>query len=577
MKKIFKSIFQCFLFLIDIKTGNKKPWNIVICHYKMLQQLHIHNYAIIDSIEINFSNHLNIITGETGAGKSILMGALSLILGERADTSVLLDKEKKCFIEGIFKTHHTAVKEFLQKNDLDSEEEILIRREISSNGKSRAFINDTPVTLNQLKQLTSLLVDLHQQFDTLELNNNDFQREVIDALAGNGKLIEQYQSIFKNYRSVLKELEKLSNEQAIANKEFDYNQFLFDELHEANFSENEIENIDAEIKIMSNAENIKSLVQQLKSISNKLQTLENIYPEIETINKRLHSLQIELQDISGEIDSINDKVNYDAEKISELNDRMDLGYGLLKKHNVQTTGQLLEIKNQLAIELEKITNLAESIAEKEKQSQQYYQEAMKIAKTISEKRQKEVIPFEEKVNLLLSQVGMPNAKIKVEIKDAGTLNTYGNNTTEFLFNANLSSSQTNKITRFEPLRKVASGGELSRLMLSIKSLVAKSVQLPTLIFDEIDSGISGEAAKQVGIIIKELSVAHQVISITHQPQIAAKAHRHFFVYKEIKDDKIITAIKTLNADERITAIATMLSGKKPTAAAFENAKEMMGN
>jgi DNA repair protein RecN (Recombination protein N) len=546
MKKIFKSIFQCFLFLIDIKTGNKKPWNIVICHYKMLQQLHIHNYAIIDSIEINFSNHLNIITGETGAGKSILMGALSLILGERADTSVLLDKEKKCFIEGIFKTHHTAVKEFLQKNDLDSEEEILIRREISSNGKSRAFINDTPVTLNQLKQLTSLLVDLHQQFDTLELNNNDFQREVIDALAGNGKLIEQYQSIFKNYRSVLKELEKLSNEQAIANKEFDYNQFLFDELHEANFSENEIENIDAEIKIMSNAENIKSilseiyfqmeesdqpLVQQLKSISNKLQTLENIYPEIETINKRLHSLQIELQDISGEIDSINDKVNYDAEKISELNDRMDLGYGLLKKHNVQTTGQLLEIKNQLAIELEKITNLAESIAEKEKQSQQYYQEAMKIAKTISEKRQKEVIPFEEKVNLLLSQVGMPNAKIKVEIKDAGTLNTYGNNTTEFLFNANLSSSQTNKITRFEPLRKVASGGELSRLMLSIKSLVAKSVQLPTLIFDEIDSGISGEAAKQVGIIIKELSVAHQVISITHQPQIAAKAHRHFFLYK----------------------------------------------
>jgi len=592
MKKFFKSIFQCFLFLIDIKTGNKKPWNIVICPYKMLQQLHIHNYAIIDSIEINFSNHLNIITGETGAGKSILMGALSLILGERADTSVLLDKEKKCFIEGIFKTHHTAVKEFLQKNDLDSAEEILIRREISSNGKSRAFINDTPVTLNQLKQLTSLLVDLHQQFDTLELNNNDFQREVIDALAGNGKLIEQYQSIFKNYRSVLKELEKLSNEQATANKEFDYNQFLFDELDEANFSENEIENIDAEIKIMSNAENIKSilseiyfqmeesdqpLVQQLKSISNKLQTLENIYPEIETINKRLHSLQIELQDISGEIDSINDKVNYDAEKISELNDRMDVGYGLLKKHNVQTTGQLLEIKNQLATELEKITNLAESIAEKEKQSQQYYQEAMKIAKTISEKRQKEVIPFEEKVNTLLSQVGMPNAKIKVEIKDAGTLNTYGNNTIEFLFNANLSSSQTNKITRFEPLRKVASGGELSRLMLSIKSLVAKSVQLPTLIFDEIDSGISGEAAKQVGIIIKELSVAHQVISITHQPQIAAKAHRHFFVYKEIKDDKIITAIKTLNADERITAIATMLSGKKPTAAAFENAKEMMGN
>ncbi len=558
----------------------------------MLQQLHIHNYAIIDSIEINFSNHLNIITGETGAGKSILMGALSLILGERADSSILLDKEKKCFIEGTFKTNHTAVKEFLQKNELDCEEEMLIRREISSNGKSRAFINDTPVGLNQLKQLSSLLVDLHQQFDTLELNNNDFQREVIDALAGNLKLIEQYQSVFKNYRLVLKELERLTSEQSAANKEFDYNQFLFDELEEANFSENEIENIDAEIKIMSNAENIKSilseiyfqmeesehpLVQQLKSIGNKLLTLENVYPEIEILHARLHSLQIEMQDISGEIDSVNNKVNYEAEKINELNERMAVGYGLLKKHNVHTTEQLLEIKNHLAAELEKITNLTESIAEKEKQSQEYYQEALKLAKSISEKRQKEVQPFEEKVNKLLSQVGMPNAKIKVEIKEAETLNSFGNNTIEFLFNANLSAVQTNKSARFEPLRKVASGGELSRLMLSIKSLVAKSVQLPTLIFDEIDTGISGEAAKQVGIIIKELSAAHQVISITHQPQIAAKASTHFFIYKEIKDDKIITAVKTLNADERITAIATMLSGKKPTAAAFENAREMMGN
>ncbi|MDQ2720944.1 MAG: DNA repair protein RecN [Bacteroidota bacterium] len=558
----------------------------------MLQRLLIHNYAIIDSVEISFSNHLNIITGETGAGKSILMGALSLILGERADTSVLLDKEKKCFIEGIFKPNHIAVKEFLQKNELDCEEQILIRREISSNGKSRAFINDTPVTLAQLKQLSSLLVDLHQQFDTLELNSNDFQREVIDVLAGNGKLIEQYQSVFKNYRSALKELEKLESEQTLANKEFDYNQFLFNELEEANFSENEIENIDAEIKIMSNAENIKSilsdiyfqleeseqpLVQQLKSISNKLQTLENIYPEIEKLNMRLHSLQIEMQDISGEIDHINNKVVYDAQKINELNDRMAFGYGLLKKHNVQTTEQLLVIKNQLSAELKKITNLSESISEKEKQSEEYHKEALKISSSISEKRQKEVAPFEEKVNKLLTQVGMPNAKIKVEVKTAASLNSFGSNTIEFLFNGNLSSTQANNSARFESLRKVASGGELSRLMLSIKSLVAKSIQLPTLIFDEIDSGISGEAAKQVGNIIKELSLAHQVISITHQPQIAAKAQTHFFIYKEIKDDKIITAIKILNADERITAIATMLSGKKPTAAAFENAREMMGN
>jgi len=554
----------------------------------MLQQLHIHNYAIIDSLEINFSSHLNIITGETGAGKSILMGALNLILGERADTSVLLNKEKKCFIEGMFKTNHPAVKDFLQKNELDCEAEMLIRREISSNGKSRAFINDTPVTLSQLKQLSSLIVDLHQQFDTLELNSNDFQREVIDALAGNGKLIEQYQTVFKKYRIVLQELEKLRSAQSIANKEFDYNQFLFDELEEANFTENEIENIDAEIKLMSHAENIKSIladiyfqmeeseqpiVQQIKSISQKLQSVQNLYPEIKSLNERLVSLQIELADISSEIDVINNKVNYDEEKINALNDRMATGYSLLKKHNVHTTEQLIEIKDHLENELKKVTNLADSIVEKEKISQEYFDEALKLAKTISTKRQNEIKPFEEKVNKLLAKVGMPNAKIKVEITETETLNSFGNNTIEFLFNANLSSA--NK--QFELLRKVASGGELSRLMLSIKSLVAKSVQLPTLIFDEIDSGISGEAARQVGIIIKELSDAHQIISITHQPQIAAKANTHFFVYKEIKDDKIITAIKVLNPDERITAIATMLSGKKPTAAAFENARELIAS
>jgi DNA repair protein RecN (Recombination protein N) len=295
------------------------------------------------------------------------------------------------------------------------------------------------------------------------------------------------------------------------------------------------------------------------------------------LSDRLSSLQIEMQDISNEIDHINGKVSFDDEKINELNARMALGYGLLKKHNAQTTSQLLEIKKQLSVELEKVTNLTEAISEKEKQSLIHFQDATKFAKTISEKRKKEIAPFEDKVNKLLNQVGMPNAKIKVDITDASSLNLFGNDAIEFLFNANLSAIQTSKSAKFEPLRKVASGGELSRVMLSIKSLVARSVQLPTLIFDEIDSGISGEAARQVGIIIKELSAAHQVISITHQPQIAAKAERHFFVYKETKNDTIITAIKTLNEEERITAIATMLSGKKPTAAAFENAKELIGN
>ena len=558
----------------------------------MLQQLHIQNYAIIDSIEINFSQHLNIITGETGAGKSILMGALNLILGERAETSVLADKEKKCFIEGTFKTGHKPVKEFLQNNELDFDEEIVIRREIAVNGKSRAFINDTPVTLSQLKQLSLLLVDLHQQFDTQDLGNNDFQREVIDALAGNSKDIEQYQSVYKSYRNNLKELEILKNEQAAANKELDYNKFLFDELEEVNFSENEIENIDAEIRLMSNAENIKAIlteiyfaleesekpmVQEIKSMSHKLQGLESFHHGLHVITTRLQSVQIELQDIASEIDGINDGVSYDAEKINLLNERMAAGYRLLKKHAVTTTAQLLDIKERLANEVEKVTNLTDAISKKEKQSQEFYNEALQIAEKISTKRQKQVKPFEEKVNAILKQVGMPNARLKAEIQITKSLNLFGNNLIEFLFDANLPAGQEGKTNRFEPLRKVASGGELSRLMLSIKSLVAKSVQLPTLIFDEIDSGISGEAARQVGIIMKDLSAAHQVISITHQPQIAAKANTHFFVYKEIRNDKIITAIKQLNADERIITIATMLSGEKPTAAAFENAREMIGN
>ena len=551
----------------------------------MLQELHIHNYAIIDSIEINFSSHLNIITGETGAGKSILMGALSLILGDRADTGVLMDKEKKCFIEGVFKQKGASVKSFLTENELDEGDEILIRREINPGGKSRAFINDSPVTLAQLKQLSSLLVDLHQQFDTLDLNSNDFQREVIDALAGNGKNLEEYRVMYKRYKSTIKELESLKAAQMAANKELDYNQFLWDELNDAAFSEGEIEKIESEIKIMSNAENIKTtlteiysqleengepVVQQLQSIQHKLQTLHSLFPETEELSKRLKSVTIELQDISSEIDTCNSKVVYDAEHLEELNDRMALGYNLFKKHTVQTTAQLIEIKNVLEKELVKVGDLTEAITQKEKESAHLFTEALQLAKEISEKRMKETLPFEEKVNELLVQVGMINAQIKVSVTEENDLNLFGNNAIEFLFNAN-------KSARFEPIRKVASGGELSRLMLIIKSLVAKKVQLPTLIFDEIDSGISGEAARQVSLIIQKLSKDHQLISITHQPQIAAKAHKHFQVYKETLGEKVVTLIKILNEEERVATIATMLSGKKPTPAAFENAREMINS
>ncbi|MEO8711470.1 MAG: DNA repair protein RecN [Parafilimonas sp.] len=552
----------------------------------MLQKLHIQNYAIINELEIDFSGKLNIITGETGAGKSILMGALSLILGERADSSVLQQKEKKAVIEGLFKaTKNKFINDFLKENDLDAEDVLTIRREIAANGKSRAFINDTPVNLNQLKALSILLVDLHQQFDTQELNSSDFQQEVLDALAGNIELLQQYRQIFHQYKKIKKELGVLQAEQAAANAALDYNRFLFDELEEAGFKENELEDLDAELKLLNNAENIKQeitgiyyelkeseqpVVQQLKMLYNKLHGLEQFHTGIGELAARLQSTQLELADIADELDQVNNSINYSAERIQIVNDRISMGYKLQKKHGVTSTAELLLIKDELQEKLNQILNIGEAIQQKEKQSNELLQQCEKAAKIISDNRKKAIRPFAENVNSLLARVGMPNARFAAEARPLDTLSELGIDTIEFLFDAN-------KSNRFEPLRKVASGGELSRLMLCIKSLVAKKLQLPTLIFDEIDTGISGEAAKQVGNIMKDLSAAHQLISITHQPQIAAKADAHYFVYKAIEKDKIVTSIRLLNNDERITTIAQMLSGEKPTAAALQNAREMVGN
>ncbi len=551
----------------------------------MLQKLHIQNYAIIDELAIDFSDNLNIITGETGAGKSILMGALSLILGERAESTALMNKEKKCVVEGFFKTTEgKEIKQFLKTNELDQEEELVLRREIAVNGKSRAFINDTPVNLMQLKRLSSLLVDLHQQFDTLELGDSDFQKEVLDAVAGNGSLLTEYVAVFNEYSKVRKELNEMVQQQSEASAALDYNQFLFDELEEAELKENELEELDAELKLLSNAENVKQqlsavyfelkdseqpMVQQLKVLGNKLNGLQQYHGSIEDLTKRLLSAQAELLDIGEELESIDNAVQYSPERIQIVNDKISLGYKLLKKHNVNSTNELLRIKDNLQQKLYDILNIGEAIAAKEQATQKLLKNCEQLAAIISANRNKAIKPFTEKVNILLAQVGMPNAAIKVLLQTV-PLNRDGTDTIELLFDAN-------KSNRFEALRKVASGGELSRLMLCIKSLVAKKLQLPTLIFDEIDTGISGEAAKQVGVIMKELSTAHQLISITHQPQIAARADAHYFVYKSIKGDKIQTAIRLLTNDERITTIAQMLSGEKPTAAALENAREMVGN
>jgi DNA repair protein RecN (Recombination protein N) len=558
----------------------------------MLKKLYIQNYAIIDEIEIDFSSQLNIITGETGAGKSILMGALSLILGERADSSVLVNKDKKCFIEGTFSIDHkNQVLDFLQKSELDIEEDLVLRREIAANGKSRAFINDTPATLQQLKSLASLLVDLHQQFDTLELGDNDFQREVIDALAGNEKLLNDYQLLYHQWHTAGKELSQLLQQKTAFHKELDYFQFLFNELNDLGLKGTELEDLDAELSLLNNAEGIKTtltkvyfdltesehpVVQVMKQLVNQLQGFATFHPDLTQVIERLQSTQIEIQDIAGEIDRINDVIHYDAKRIEWINQRLMEGYKLLKKHGVQNTGQLLTIQLELEQKLQAVLDMDDTIDNKEKQLAVLFTECTQLANNLSKARHKQLKPLEEKVNNLLSQVGMPNARLKPEIIETA-LQIFGKDKIEFLFDANLPSSQAGKSTHYEPIRKVASGGELSRLMLCIKSLVAQSIDLPTMIFDEIDTGISGEAAKQVGNIMKGLAANRQIICITHQPQIAGKANAHFFVYKEIKNDAVKTNIRLLNEEERITSIARMLSGEKPTAAALENAREMVMN
>ena len=429
----------------------------------MLSRLSIQNYAIIDQLEVDFSSQLNVITGETGAGKSIIIGALGLILGQRAESNVLLNKEKKCIVEGSFKGETTdeQINNFLKENELDQHDEITVRREIAPNGKSRAFINDTPVNLSQLNQLSSLLVDLHQQFDTLELGETDFQREVLDALAGNFGKLKFYRQTFTAAESAKKQLDSLKEQKTQFDKEFDYHQFQFNELDEAGFKENELEDLDQELKMQSNAEGIKNaltktyfeleeseepIVRQLKSLINGLQQYSEYQHDMPALVQRLQSVQIELQDIADETDRISNHVNSDPQSIERINERLSLGYRLLKKHGVKTTNELLEIRNALNEKLQAVLNIDDAIVAAEKAYAQLLTEAGEQAEKISLARKEKVKPFEQQVNKMLSQVGMPNAKIKVDIQKAG-LTANGFDAIEFLFDAN-------KSNQFQPLRKL---------------------------------------------------------------------------------------------------------------------------
>ena len=550
----------------------------------MLSKLEIHNYILIDQLSIDLSNQLSVITGETGAGKSIIMGALGLILGDRADSTVCRDASKKCFIEGTFSlSNKQTYQAFFTEHELDLTDEVIIRREINAQGKSRAFINDTPINLNELKQLTSQLVDLHQQFDTLTLGDTDFQRTVIDALAGVQKDLAQYQSVFHLWKDHQKQLAELISRRDEFEKTESYKKHLLEELAALQLKENELESLEQELKFLENAVSIKAqidqsiqvlesadnpIVQQLKQIANNLNSIVKWQPEFADLLNRLKAAQIELADVANELSSWQDKIDFDDKKLVVIQDRLSEGYILQKKHKVQSTNELITIQKQLELDLTAVLSLDEEINQLTKQVKADEKQVVELANTLTQKRNKETAPFTKNVNQLLHQVGMPNAKIKVTI-DEVAYNAYGKDKIDFLFDAN-------NTQKFEPIKKVASGGELSRLMLCIKSLVAKSIDLPTMIFDEIDTGISGEPAKQVGLLLQGLGQARQVLCITHQPQIAAKGHAHLFVYKEQKGTSTNTFLRGLTAAERVQHIALMIGGDPPSKSALENAKELLG-
>ncbi len=550
----------------------------------MLSELTIQNYAIIDHIHIELHEGLNIITGETGAGKSIIMGALGLVLGNRVDSSVIKNNSGKCIIEALFKIKNEDILRFVTDNDLDTEDDtILIRREVTATGKSRSFVNDTPVNLSDLKTITSFLIDQHQQFDNLLLGKNTFQQKIVDSLAKNATLLTQYQGYFHRWQKAKSELEILIQRKNAFNRELDFMQFQYNELEEINLKENELEELENEIKLLENAGEIKSILNKISfnlyedenSVINILKSLNQelknylITQEIESIAERLKSAEIELKDLALESASAGDAHNFDAEKLEIINDRLTAGYKLLKKHNVLTTNELLSIKNTLELKLQDVLNIDSEIEKVKEQVAALEAQCMDLANEISGRRKEQVNRIEETVNALLVRVGMPNARLHLQVVSNNELKINGLDDILFLFDAN-------KTGNFESVDKVASGGELSRLMLCIKSMVAKDIDMPTLIFDEIDTGISGEAARQVGIIMQELAGNLQVISITHQPQIAALADAHYFVYKkENEKQEINTRIRLLETQERITQIAQMISGANPSAAAINNAKELL--
>ncbi len=552
----------------------------------MLQRLSISNYALIDQLNISFSKELNIITGETGAGKSIILGALSLILGQRAESKYFYNQDKKCVIEGIFAIQDYHLQQFFADNDLDYESETVLRREISADGKTRAFINDTPVNLALLKNLGEQLIDIHSQHATLAINTEDFQLLVLDTLAEHDEILANYRQSHQQHKLVSKKLHELISNFERAKAEQDYLQFQFDELEAANLLDGEQEKLEQELKMLEHAEEIKrslvsinyilseseqATIPQVKESNTLLQGIEKYNPEFSNISERLKSVLIELKDINAELEGMGQHILIDENRATAISERLDTIYSLQKKHRVNNTSELLEIKERFAQQLNQLLSGEEEIEDLKKQESKLKTDLLKLAGIISANRTKHIPELEKQVQLSLAEVGMPNAQLKVnQESDMESLNESGADRIQFLFSAN-------KGQLPQAMNKVASGGELSRLMLSIKSLIAKQTALPTIIFDEIDTGISGEVALKVGNNMQQLAKNMQVITITHLPQIASKKGTHFRVFKDESGPQTLTKISELRSNERVLEIAKMLSGENPGEFALQNAKELLAN
>ena len=549
----------------------------------MLSRLLINNYALIDSLSISFDDGFNVITGETGSGKSILLGALGFVIGDRSDSNVIIDDSRKCVVEAEFIFDDDRFKPFFDNYDLDYSAECVLRRELSPSKKSRAFINDTPVTVQQLKELGGQLIDIHSQHDSLLLTNPDFQLNLLDNAANNSSYLSEYSSLYRSFINTSNELKHLEELKRNSLAEADFLSFQLDELNKANLQDDEYEELTQRIELLENSEDVKnlllqsdailqesndSLINQLIELKSAFDRLKRYLPVASSYLDRIESVKIELKDIARDIDGLQDDTQFDPDTLQLLRDRFDLIQRLMFKHHVNDYSELLTIRDELSTKVNSFTTIDDTIAVKSSELEQAKSHLTALAKVISERRLSAKVDFENDVTVILRQLAMPHAVFVVECVETDSLCATGKDKVRFLFSANKGVSP-------EEMSRVASGGELSRLMLAIKSVAAKSKYLPTLVFDEIDTGVSGEVASKLGDIMRTMGKTLQLFSITHLPQIASKADNHFFVYKDNSNAKTHSCIKQLSYQERVSEIAKMLSNDSVSTEAYRAAEVLL--